>query len=95
MLKQTVERPSDWNEPLYFGDEESLVNLGNFGAVIHKHKQDLSLDISVSWKSSTVADINKYIRFHNSLNVEHCLLVKAIEIDRKRFLFQPILPGPS
>ena len=36
MLKQTVERPSDWNEPLYFGDEESLVNLGNFDAVIHK-----------------------------------------------------------
>ena len=69
MLKQTVERPSDWNEPLYFGNEESLVNLGNFGTVIHKHKQDLSLDISVSWKSSTVADINKYIRFYN-LNVE-------------------------
>ena len=69
MLKQTVERPSDWNEPLYFGDDESLVNLGNFGTVIHKHKQDLSLNISVSWKSSTVADINKYIRFYN-LNVE-------------------------
>ena len=62
MLKQTVERPSDWNEPLYFGDERSLVNLGNFDAVIHGHKQDLSLDISVSWKSYTVADINKYIR---------------------------------
>ena len=69
MLKQTVERPSDWNEPLYFGDEQSLVNLGNFDAVIHGHKQDLSLDISVSWKSYTVADINKYIRFYN-LNVE-------------------------
>ena len=49
MLKQTVEQPSDWNEPLYFGNEESLVNLGNFDAVIHKHKQDLGLDISVSW----------------------------------------------
>ena len=48
-----------------FGDDGSLVNLGNFDAVIHKHKQDLSLDISVSWKSSTVADINKYIRVHN------------------------------
>ena len=69
MLKQTVERPPDWNEPLYFGNEESLVNLGNFGTVIHKHKQDLSLNISVSWKSSTVVDINKYIRFYN-LNVE-------------------------
>ena len=65
LLKQTVERPSNWNEALYFGDEESLVNLGNFDAVIHKHKQDLSLNISVSWKSSAVADINKYIKFHN------------------------------
>ena len=69
MLKQTIEQPSDWNEPLYFGSEQSLVNLGNFDAVIHKHKQDASLDISVSWKSSTVADINKNIRFYN-LNVE-------------------------
>ena len=69
MLKQTVERPSDWNEPLYFGDEASLVNLGNFNDVIHKHKLDLSLDISVSWKSSTVADINRYIRSYN-LNLE-------------------------
>ena len=69
MLKQTVERPPDWNEPLYFGNEESLVNLGNFDAVIHGHKQDVSLNISVSWKSSTVADINKYIRSYN-LNLE-------------------------
>ena len=52
MLKQTVEQPSDWNEPLYFGDEKSLVNLGNFDAIIHKHKQDVSLNISVSWKST-------------------------------------------
>ncbi len=72
MLKQTVEQPSNWNEPLYFGDEASLVNLGNFNDIIHKHKLDLSLDISVSWKSSTVADINKYIRFYN-LNVETSL----------------------
>ncbi len=69
MLKQTVEQPSDWNKPLYFGDEGSLVNLGNFNDVIHKHKLDLSLDISVSWKSSTVADINKHIKSYN-LNLD-------------------------
>ena len=54
MLKQTVERPakdpSDWNELFYFGDQRSPVNLSNFEAVIHGHKQDLSLGISVSWK---------------------------------------------
>ena len=80
LLKQTVEQPSDWNEPLYFGDEGSLVNLGNFNDVIHKHKLDLSLDISVSWKSSTVTDINKYIRFYN-LNVE---TVSPSQSDRDR-----------
>ena len=52
MLKQTVEQPSDWNEPLYFGDEESLVNLGSFDDIIHGHEHDLSLDIIVSWKLS-------------------------------------------
>ena len=50
LLKQTVERPSDWNKPLYFGDEESLVNLGSFDDVIHQHNSNLSLDLSVSWK---------------------------------------------
>ena len=32
-------------------------------------KQDVSLDISVSWESSIGVDINKYIKFYN-LNVE-------------------------
>ena len=51
LLKQTTESVH-WNPnvPLYFGDDRSLVNLGNFDAVIHRHEQDLSLDISVSWK---------------------------------------------
>ena len=50
MLKQTVERPSEWNEPLYFGDEESLVNLGSFDDVIHRPADNPSLGISASWE---------------------------------------------
>ena len=50
MLKQTVEQPPDWNEPLYFGDEESLVNLGSFDDIIHRPTNDLDLKIFVSWK---------------------------------------------
>ena len=49
MLKQTVERPPDWNDALDFGDESTLVNLGSFGDVIYRHRQDLSLAITVSW----------------------------------------------
>ena len=71
MLKQTVERPSDWNEPLYFGDEQSLVNLVDFDAVIHGHKQDLSLGISVSWKLPIVKeiylDLTNYLSFSTSV----------------------------
>ena len=50
MLKQTVGQPRKWNEPLYFGDAESLVNLGDFDAVIHRHNLAFSLSLSMSWK---------------------------------------------
>ena len=50
MLKQTTERPPDWNGTIDFGDAGSVVNLCSFEEVIHKHNTDLSLDLSVSWK---------------------------------------------
>ena len=50
MLKQTVEQPSDWNEPLYFGNEESLVNLGSFDDIIHRPADNQYLEISMSCK---------------------------------------------
>ena len=50
MLKQTAERPPDWNGTIDFGDEESVVNLSSFNEVIHRHKSGLSLDLSVSWQ---------------------------------------------
>jgi predicted ATPase len=37
LLKQTVEHP-DINEVIFFGNESSYVNLGNFREVIHEHK---------------------------------------------------------
>ena len=50
MLKQTAERPPEWDGAIDFGDEGSVVNLCSFNEVIHRHKSGLSLDISVSWK---------------------------------------------
>ena len=50
MLKQTAERPPDWNGAIDFGDEGSVVNLSSFNEVIHRHKVGLSLDLSVSWQ---------------------------------------------
>ena len=52
MLKQTVERPPDWNEVIDFGDDGSLVNLGSFDDLIHGHRRDYPLQISLSWKFS-------------------------------------------
>ncbi|MDE0044219.1 MAG: DUF3696 domain-containing protein [Candidatus Poribacteria bacterium] len=60
MLKQTVECSSDWNEPLYFGDEKSLVNLGSFDDVIHRPATDPNLEIFVSWdlpKKRTIQNV--------------------------------------
>ncbi|MCH8290329.1 DUF3696 domain-containing protein [Candidatus Poribacteria bacterium] len=50
LLKQTVERPSDWADVLDFGDAESLVDLGTFDDIIHEHRLDSKLNLSVSWK---------------------------------------------
>ena len=50
MLKQTVERPPDWNGVIDFGDDDSLVNVGGFNDLIHQHNLDLSLGIAVSWQ---------------------------------------------
>ena len=50
MLKQTVERPTDWDGVIDFGDDNSLVSLGGFDDVIHQHKRDIPLKISLSWK---------------------------------------------
>ena len=86
MLKQTVERPSDWNEPLYFGNEASLVNLGNFDDIIHKHKQDLSLNISVSWKLPKQINIEENLidslSFSTSINNKY----ERLALDTFRYM---------
>ena len=58
MLKQTVERSSEWNEPLFFGDEASIVNLGNYDAVIHQHNPDSYLGVTVTWNLPHQININ-------------------------------------
>ena len=52
MLKQTVERPPDWDGVIDFGDDDSLVNLGSFDDLIHGHRGHHTLHISISWKFS-------------------------------------------
>ena len=51
LLKQTVEH-SDNGEVLFFGSENSLVNLGNFHEVIHGHQSGNELYLGVKCKLS-------------------------------------------
>ena len=62
LLKQTAERPTEWKEPLYYGDEESLVNLGSFDDIIHRPGNNHYLEILVSWllpEKLTIQDIDE------------------------------------
>ena len=73
LLKQTVERPPDWNGVIDFGDDNSLVNLGSFDDLIHGHRQDHPLRISISWKFSeklSLPDVDKVdtLSFDLSIN---------------------------
>lgn len=49
LLKQTAEH-SDSNEVIFFGDENSLVNLGNFREVIHEHEEQKLLKLGLGCK---------------------------------------------
>ena len=87
LLKQTVEQPPEWNEPLYFGDGGSPVNLVDFDAVIHGHKQDLSLGISVSWKLPEVKQIyldsTDYLSFSTSVRKK----IESVELSDFSYAF--------
>ncbi len=87
MLKQTAEQPPEWNEPLYFGEGGSPVSLIDFGTVIHRHKQDLSLDISVSWKLSRPVKI--HFGLTNSLSFSTSVAQKneSVELDYFSYAF--------
>ena len=73
MLKQTVERPSDWKGVIDFGDDGSFVNLGSFDDLIHQHKRDIPLTISLSWK------------FAEKLNLESIAGVDTLSVDTLSF----------
>lgn len=62
LLKQTVGR----EEVIFFGDEDSLINLGDFSEVIHGHKEEELLEFEFGCKLlkpltiTTLQEIDKY-----------------------------------
>ena len=60
LLKQTAEEP-DAEEVIFFGDEDSLVNLGSFREVIHGHRLDETLGLEFGWKIDPSFTIEAYL----------------------------------
>ena len=52
MMKQTAESP-DRRTVLHFGDERTLVDLGDFESVVHKHDTKRKMKFSLGWQADT------------------------------------------
>ena len=78
LLKQTIGR----EEVLFFGDENSLVNLGNFGEAIHGHNLEKTLGLEFGWKIDTPLTIKAH--FENSRG-----LYEEISVTTDKIMFNP------
>lgn len=76
MLKQTVERPPDWNGVIDFGDDNSRVNLGGFDETVHQHNLDLNIGLAISWKLPQKQKLNS-IKF-NSIEIDSLSFSTAV-----------------
>ena len=65
LLKQTTERV-DAEEVIFFGDESSYINLGNFREVIHGHKEEELLELELGWQLRDSLKIPIYQSIDNS-----------------------------
>ena len=84
LLKQTIGR----EEVLFFGDENSLVNLGNFREVIHGHNPEASLELEFGCKLQKPLNIMAYQKINKY--TEHYELA-PLDIDS--FTFDTAIRG--
>ena len=83
LLKQTTERPIGWKDSLYYGDEESLVNLNSFDNIIHQPTDNPNLEIFVSWK------LTEKLKFQNVVGVDtfsYLLSIRGGAVDAFRYV---------
>ena len=89
LLKQTVGR----EEVIFFGDEHSLVNLGNFREVIHGHKEDALLELEFGCKIQSPFTIETSVRDGGIYPVNHSLDIDSFTFEaaifwREEFIVQ-------
>ena len=75
LLKQTVGK----DEVLFFGDEKSLVNLGNFQEVIHEHELSNELSLGLSCKLSHTVSYNFVTSHWQMLNFSFDTVIREVE----------------
>lgn len=75
LLKQTVGK----DEVLFFGDEKSLVNLGNFQEVIHGHEVHNELYLGLSCKLSHTVPYNFVTTQWQMLNFSFNTVIREVE----------------
>ena len=92
LLKQTVGK----NEVLFFGDEKSLVNLGNFQEVIHGHEVGNELYLGLSGKPSHTVPYNFVTTQWQMLNFSFDTVIREVEGNQviKDFRYRS-LSGPT
>ena len=56
LMKQTVDSP-DRGTVLHFGDEQTLVDLGDFEGVIHRNDTNQTIKFSLDWKSESEIEV--------------------------------------
>ena len=80
LLKQTV----GTNKILFFGNENSLVNLGNFREVIHGHEEEKSLELEFGCKLKAPFKIEIYGKKPNEQN-------KNVSVFINNFTFNTVI----
>ncbi|MCY4435728.1 MAG: DUF3696 domain-containing protein [Chloroflexi bacterium] len=88
LMKQTVDAP-DQGIVFHFGDENTLVDLGDFDSVIHEHDTTRALKISLKWKSKErirVPDVYKGGFVSEGEEIGFSVEVRENTIDSKRSL---------
>jgi len=89
MMKQTVES-TDRSRALYMGDRNSYVDLGTYYDIVNGHKEDASLEISISWNLLNPVAIYEYpgnissFSFHASIQKE----TERLLCDQFEYLFE-------
>ena len=83
LLKQTAEH-SNTEEPIFFGNETSPINLGDFQEVIHKHNRKTSLELEFGCKLQNSLIIKLPPRYYPEVNVDGFTFNTSIREEKRK-----------